>query len=152
MSVPGLDAAARAFLEREKVGRLATADAAGAPHIVPVCYALSGGDVHIAVDEKPKRGDPRRLKRLRNIAENPRAALLVDRYDDADWSRLAWVALRGRAEILGAGEAGAERAAALAALRARYAPYRAMKLEMLPVIAVRIESAAAWGRLAASPS
>lgn len=141
-----LDAAARAFLERERAGRLATADASGAPHVVPVCYAPAAAaeSVHIAIDEKPKRGDPRRLKRLRNIAENPRVMLLVDRYDDADWSRLGWLALRGRAEIL---DGGAEHARALAALRARYPPYRAMALESLPVIAVRVESARSWGRL-----
>lgn len=140
-----LDAAARAFLERQRVGRLATAEASGAPHIVPVCYALSdGARVHIAIDEKPKRGDPRRLKRLRNIASDPRVMLLVDRYDE-DWSRLAWVALRGRAEIL---EGGGEHVAALAALRARYEPYRAMNLEALPVIAIRVLSVASWGRLA----
>lgn len=144
MTRPALDAAARAFLEHERVGRLATADASGAPHIVPVCYALSdGARVHIAIDEKPKRGDPRRLKRLRNIATDPRVMLLVDRYDE-DWSRLAWVALRGRAGIV---EGGAEHAAALAALRARYEPYRAMNLEALPVIAIQVRSAASWGRL-----
>lgn len=145
MTGAALDAAARAFLERQRVGRLATAEASGAPHIVPVCYALSdGARVHIAIDEKPKRGDPRRLKRLRNIASDPRVMLLVDRYDE-DWSRLAWVALRGRAEIL---EGGGEHVAALAALRARYEPYRAMNLEALPVIAIRVLSVASWGRLA----
>ena len=145
MTGAALDAAARAFLERQRVGRLATAEVSGAPHIVPVCYALSGGAcVHIAIDEKPKRGDPRRLKRLRNIASDPRVMLLVDRYDE-DWSRLAWVALRGRAEIL---EGGGEHVAALAALRARYEPYRAMNLEALPVIAIRVLSVASWGRLA----
>lgn len=145
MTGAALDSAARAFLERQRVGRLATAEVSGAPHIVPVCYALSdGARVHIAIDEKPKRGDPRRLKRLRNIASDPRVMLLVDRYDE-DWSRLAWVALRGRAEIL---EGGGEHVAALAALRARYEPYRAMNLEALPVIAIRVLSVASWGRLA----
>lgn len=139
-----LDAAERAFLERERVGRLATAGASGAPRVVPVCYAPSAESVHIAIDEKPKRGDPRRLGRLRDIAANPRVMLLVDRYDHADWSRLGWLALRGRAEVL---EGGAEHARALAALRARYPPYRAMALEALPVIAVRVESARSWGRL-----
>ena len=148
MSAAVLGAPERAFLEREKVARLATADAGGAPHVVPVCYALgeAGGAPRawIAIDAKPKRGDPRRLKRLRNIAENPRVMLLADRYDN-DWSRLGWVSLRGRAEVL---FGGPEHAAALAALRARYAPYRAMRLEALPVIAIRVESAASWGRLA----
>ena len=39
------------------------------------------------------------LKRLKNIAENPAVAVVVDRYDE-DWSRLGWVMLHGRAEIL----------------------------------------------------
>ncbi len=141
---PVLGTVERAFLERERVGRLATADADGAPHAVPVCYALSGDVlVHIAIDEKPKRGDPRRLKRLRNIAVNPRVMLLVDRYDD-DWSKLGWVALRGRAAIIAG---GAGHAAALRALRARYPPYRTMNLETRDVIEIRIESATSWGRL-----
>ena len=111
---------------------------------MPVCYALSGDVlVHIAIDEKPKRGDPRRLKRLRNIAVNPRVMLLVDRYDD-DWSKLGWVALRGRAAIIAG---GAGHAAALRALRARYPPYRTMNLETRDVIEIRIESATSWGRL-----
>ena len=105
--------------------------------------ASAAESVHIAIDEKPKRDDPRRLKRLRDIAENPRVMLLVDRYDHADRSRLGWLALRGRAEIL---DGGAEHARALAALRARYPPYRAMAPAALPVIAVRVESARSWGR------
>ncbi len=143
MSVPS--AAERAFLDRETVGRLATVDAGSAPHVVPVCYALSGDNVHIAIDEKPKRGDPRRLKRLRNIAANPRVMLLVDRYDHGDWSKLGWVSLRGRAEII---VGGAEHTRALAALRRRYPPYRAMNLEVRWVIAIRIETATSWGCLA----
>ncbi len=42
-----------AFLVRRRVGRLATADGAGEPHIVPVCYACSPGGIYIALDQKP---------------------------------------------------------------------------------------------------
>ena len=63
------------------------------------------------------------------------------RYDE-DWSRLAWVMLRGRAEILDDGD---EHDRAQAALRERYAQYRAMRLEPLPVIALRIARVNAWG-------
>ena len=69
--------------------------------------------------------------------------LLVDRYDD-DWSKLGWVALRGRATII---TGGAGHATALRTLRARYPPYRAMNLEERDVIEIRIESATSWGRL-----
>ena len=135
----------RRFVESMRVGRLATADAGGAPHVVPVCYALVGDNFYVTIDEKPKRAGVRAMKRLRNIEENPTAAVVVDRYDD-DWSRLAWVMLRGRAEILDAGE---EHDRAQAALRERYPQYRAMRLEPLPVIALRIARVNAWGALAA---
>ena len=134
----------RRFVESMRVARLATADANGAPHVVPVCYALAGDSLYVTIDEKPKRPDARALKRLRNVAENPNAAAVVDRYDE-DWSRLAWVMLRGRAEIL---DRGGEHDRAQAALRERYPQYRAMRLEPLPVIALRIDRVNAWGALA----
>ena len=134
----------RRFLERCRVARLATADGGGGPHVLPVCFALGDADVFIAVDRKPKRGSPRRLKRLRNIAANPQVALVADRYDDDDWSRLGWVMLRGRADIL---ERGAEHDRAQDLLIARYRQYRDMDLAPLPVIALRIARIASWGAL-----
>ena len=138
-----LTEAQRRFLGAHRVARFASADAAGAPHVLPVCYAVLGDSAYFSIDEKPKRVAASRLKRLRNIAENPQAALVVDRYDE-DWSRLGWVMLRGRAEVLTAGE---EHAAAQAALRERYPQYRAMRLDALPVVAIRIRRASAWGNL-----
>ena len=91
----------------------------GVPHLVPVCYAIVGDSLYITIDEKPKRTDIP-LKRLRNIAENPEIAVTVDRWDE-DWRRLAWVMLRGRAEILADGE---EHDRAQARLRERYPQYR----------------------------
>ena len=134
-----LGAGERAFLEGRRVAHLATADAAGVPHVVPVCFALADDSVYIAIDRKPKSGKP--LKRLRNIAENPAVTLSADHYDDADWSRLRWVMLRGRAEVL---EGGAEHAAAHRLLRAKHRQYRAMDLAPLPVIAIRIERVTSW--------
>ena len=130
------------FLESRRIGHLATADADGAPHVVPVCFALSGEAAYITIDQKPK-GNPRALKRLRNIADNYRVALVADRYDE-DWSRLGWVMLRGRAEIL---EGGVEHDTAQQLLRGRYPQYREMQLAELPVIAIRIERATSWGTL-----
>jgi PPOX class probable F420-dependent enzyme len=130
------------FLASCRVGHLATADRRAQPHLVPVCFVVSGGALYISIDEKPK-GDPRRLKRLRNIVENPFAAFVADRYDE-DWTRLGWVMLRGPAEIL---TEGAEHDRAQDLLRARYRQYQAMELEGLPVIAIRIERVASWGNL-----
>ena len=84
----------RRFVESMRVARLATADANGAPHVLPVCYALLGDSLYVTIDEKPKHSDVRAMKRLRNIAENPNVAVVVDRYEE-DWTRLAWVMLRG---------------------------------------------------------
>jgi PPOX class probable F420-dependent enzyme len=130
------------FLASRRVGHLATADARGNPHLVPVCFAVADGAVYITIDQKPK-GDPRALRRLRNIIENPVAAFMADRYDE-NWAWLGWVMLRGRAEIL---SEGAEHDRAQALLRARYPQYREMALAGLPVIAIRIERATSWGNL-----
>ena len=132
----------RRFLEESRVGRLATADKNGAPHVIPVCYAVSEDSLYVTIDEKPKRRDVP-LKRMRNILENPHAAFIVDRYDE-DWGRLGWVMLRGHTEIL---DDGAEHDRAQALLIARYPQYRSMQLAGLPVIALRIERATDWGNL-----
>jgi PPOX class probable F420-dependent enzyme len=132
----------RAFLAAQRVARLATADAAGRPHVVPICYALIRDEVYFTIDEKPKK-KPTTLKRLANLRANPFAALVADRYDE-DWSRLGWVMVQGPARVL---EAGPEHDQAQAALRARYPQLAAMRIEGLPVVAVRIEHASSWGRL-----
>jgi PPOX class probable F420-dependent enzyme len=137
-----LSEAARLFCERSRVARLATADAKGVPHLVPVCYTIMDDTLYITIDEKPKRTDIP-LKRLRNIAENPEVAVTVDRWDE-DWRRLAWVMLRGRAEILSGGQ---EHDRAQARLRERYPQYRSMELSSLPVIAMRIGRVSVWGKL-----
>ncbi|MGE0260784.1 MAG: TIGR03668 family PPOX class F420-dependent oxidoreductase [Alphaproteobacteria bacterium] len=134
--------AQRRFLDAGRVGRLATADRGGIPHVVPVCYALERTTVYITIDEKPKRRDMP-LKRVRNILENPRFSFVVDRWDE-DWTRLGWVMLHGSAEIL---ESGAEHDRAQTLLRERYPQYRAMALAELPVLALRVARAASWGNL-----
>jgi hypothetical protein len=53
----------------------------------------------------------------RDRRRRPEAALLLDRYDD-DWSKLAWVELRGTVTIHAGG-------AALDALAEKYEQYRA---------------------------
>jgi PPOX class probable F420-dependent enzyme len=137
-----LDAPARAFLARHRVARLATADAAGAPHVVPVCYAVSGGRLYFVVDDKPKRPGGRALKRMRNLAENPRVALVADDWSE-DWRRLAFLLVRGSAAIVAD---ASERRRALRALRARYPQYRAMALDgpEHPVVAVTPASVQLW--------
>ena len=137
--------AQRQYLNSQRVGHLATADASGVPHVTPVCYALAAANLFITIDDKPKRQQDRPLKRLRNIAENRSVTFVVDRYDDKDWSRLCWLMLRGQADIL---HHGAEHAAAQRLLRGRYKQLNEMAIERHPVIAIRIERATSWGPLA----
>ena len=130
------------FAREQRVGRLATADAAGRPHAVPVCYAYVDGAFYLPLDEKPKVTEVRRLRRVRNVLENPAAALVIDRWDE-EWSRLAYLLVRGPAALLEPG--GREHARAVTALRERYPQYRAMALERAPMIRLTPERVTAWG-------
>ncbi len=131
-----------AFVRAQRVARLATADAEGHPTAVPVCYAYDGAQFYSPLDEKPKRIAARHLRRVRNIEARHEATLLIDRYDD-DWSRLGYVLVEGRAEVI---EPGApEHARAVELLRVRYVQYRAMNLEEMPVIALSPERVVSWG-------
>ena len=133
---------ARAFLDAHRVAHLATADAAGAPHVVPLCYARIDDCIYFVADEKPKKHGPRALKRLANIAANPRVALVVDDYDD-DWTRLAFLLVHLDAAIVAD---DAEYDAALVALRHRYAPYRGMALARArnPLVRLSVRSWHLW--------
>ena len=131
---------ALALLRDARVGRLATADAAGRPLVVPVCYAADSARIYSAVDAKPKA--TRNLRRLRNIADNPQVSLVVDVWDE-DWSRLAWVRMQGDASVVAE---EAEYAAAVAALRAKYPQYKDARFAPAshPLIRVAIARVTAW--------
>lgn len=131
-----------AFIHSQRVARLATSDADGHPHVVPVCFAFDGSRFSIALDEKPKRVEQRHLRRVRNIEARHEAMLLFDRYDD-DWSRLAYVQVYGHADLLMPD--AHSHADALLLLRERYEQYRSMKLEGYPVIVIVPEHIVAWG-------
>ena len=114
-------AEARRRFAAARVARLATADADGRPHLVPVVFAADGDRVWTAVDDvKPKA--TMRLRRLRNIAANPAVALLADHYEDDDWTALWWARADGTARLLDPADPAAQPARDL--LAERYAPYR----------------------------
>jgi PPOX class probable F420-dependent enzyme len=119
------------------VARLATISPDGRPHIVPVTFAVDGDVIYSAVDAKPKTTT--RLARLRNIAAEPRVAVLADHYE-ADWDRLWWARADGAADVL-AGPA--ETAAPLALLARRYPQYRAARPGG-PVIRIQVERWTGW--------
>jgi len=127
---------ARSLVEESRVARLGLLDGHGRARVLPVAYAVAGSRIVSAVDDKPKRVAGRELARVRWLRARPAAALTVDRYDD-DWSRLAWVQLLGSVSVC---DVDAE---ALAALRAKYAPYRE-RAPGGPLLVLRVERAVWW--------
>jgi coenzyme F420-0:L-glutamate ligase / coenzyme F420-1:gamma-L-glutamate ligase len=129
------------FVRAHRVARLGTVDGTGRPLVLPICYIVAGETVYSPTDAKPKRVPVQRLKRLKNIQENPHVALVIDDYSD-DWTHLAYVILHGRAEILTAGSSF-ERA--VAALREKYSQYHYMAIQENPMIVVHLTRAVSWG-------
>ncbi len=124
------------MLERERVAHLAFVDSDDRPRALPVTFAVAEDSVWSAIDDKPKRSaEPARLRYLRR---RPEAALCVDVYDD-DWTRLAWVQLIGRVDVLPL----AEGRAGLEALTAKYAPYRE-QAPPGPLLRLEIERVLHW--------
>lgn len=108
---------ARERFAAARIARLATANAQGVPHLVPMTFAMDGDVIVFAVDHKPKATTD--LRRLRNIAANPAVAFLADHYDE-DWTHLWWVRADGFATVL---TEAAERAEPVEWLRAKYEQY-----------------------------
>lgn len=129
---------ARRRFAQARVARLATADAEGRPHVVPLVFAVAGDTVYSAVDHKPKRTTA--LRRLANVAENPRVALLADHYAE-DWHALWWVRADGAGRVLDPAQPEAREA--VARLAARYAQYRD-RPPGGPVLAVDVDRWAGW--------
>lgn len=126
------------LLAEGRVGRLATIDPDGRPHIVPFVYAVgTGGNLFSAVDHKPKR--TKRLRRLSNIAGDPRVSVLVDHYDD-QWSQLWWIRIDGTARII---ESGPDWEAAVECLAAKYPQYRGFP-PTGPVIEISRDRVLSW--------
>lgn len=128
---------ARERFGRAQVARLATADAAGSPHLVPFTFALDDDVIVLAVDNKPKSS--RTLRRIANIAENPRVSALADHYED-DWANLWWARADGLGEVWGDPE---RCSAAIRLLQAKYRQYR-VDPPTGPVIAIMVARWSGW--------
>ncbi|HZC46321.1 MAG TPA: TIGR03668 family PPOX class F420-dependent oxidoreductase [Candidatus Acidoferrum sp.] len=137
------DQRVREFVASWRVARLATADGAGSPHNVPFCYWFDGERIYFVIDEKPKRQTGLKLKRMRNISENSRVAVVIDHYEE-DWSQLAYVLIRGFARVV---EDPQEYLGAMRNLRDKYLQYRGMSLtpERNPIVKIEPVSVHAWG-------
>jgi PPOX class probable F420-dependent enzyme len=128
---------ARARFAAARVARLATTGSDGQPHVVPITFAVEGHRIYTAVDHKPKATP--NLRRLRNITENPRVALLADHYAE-DWATLWWVRVDGRAAIVTDDQALQR---CLDTLTERYEQYRQAR-PAGPVIVIEAERWTGW--------
>jgi PPOX class probable F420-dependent enzyme len=121
-----------------RIARLATVRASGAPHLVPVCFALDGDRIVTAVDTKPKTTTA--LQRFDNVRSRPSVSLLVDHWDE-DWSQLWWVRVDGSARIV---DAGADLDRALTALTAKYRGQYGLRSPTGPAIVVEPQQWRGW--------
>ena len=128
---------ARWRMTAARVGRLATIDRNGRPHVVPICFAVSDARVVSVIDQKPKRTV--QLRRLENIRRNPDVQLLVDHYDD-DWATLWWVRISGRGHVV---DRGATRDQAIDMLTDKYPQYREHR-PIGPVLVIDITRISGW--------
>lgn len=131
----------RIFLGRIRVARLATADSTGQPYVIPIVFAVDSHRLYTPLDNKPKTVEPRELKRVRNMLQNPKVAVVIDHYDE-NWSQLAWVLVTGQAAILERGEAYD---AGVRLLEEKYSQYNQMPLEGRPLIAITPIRVTNWG-------
>jgi PPOX class probable F420-dependent enzyme len=133
----------RTFVRSCRVAHLATSDHNGQPLVLPICYAFDGKTLYSPIDEKPKQFSALRLKRVRNILENPKVAVVVDTYNE-DWKKLAYVLIRGKAKVLSRGE---KHKKAVSLLRRKYPQYRRMAIDRRPIIQIIPTHMKSWGSL-----
>jgi len=126
-----------------RIAHLATADRAGRPHVIPICFVFDEKYFFSPLDEKPKRVAAQKLKRVKNIEANPNVALVIDRYDE-NWQKLAYVLVTGAARIIFRGR---RHSAAVSLLRKKYRQYRQMAIDKRPMIVVTPKTITGWGAL-----
>ena len=131
------------LIRSARIAHLATADVGGRPHVIPICFVFDGTYFYSPIDEKPKRVTTRKLKRLRNIRENPRVSLVIDRYDE-NWAKLVYILTIGKARVLVSGD---KHRKAVNLLRRKYPQYRTMRIDRMPMILIRPTRMMSWGAI-----
>ena len=132
----------KTFIASQRVARMATVDKLGKPLVLPICYIYKDENLYTPIDKKPKRVSGKELKRVKNITENPNVSVVTDEYNE-DWSKLRYVIIHGRAELI---EGGDEYGESLMLLCHKYPQYEEMGLSRLglPVIKIVPERIVSW--------
>jgi PPOX class probable F420-dependent enzyme len=128
------------LLRAARVAHLATADHNGQPLVLPICFVFDGKEFFSPIDEKPKRTAPRKLRRVKNILENPQVSLVIDHYDE-DWSKLEYILVAGKARIVSRGK---KHQKGVRLLRRKYSQYRSMAIHERPMIVIRPSRLSRW--------
>jgi PPOX class probable F420-dependent enzyme len=131
---------ASSLINSARIAHLATADARGQPHVIPICFVYDGKSFYSPIDEKPKRAAPQRLKRLRNIKTNPQVAIVIDHYEE-NWTKLTYVLVVGQARVT---LRGTNHRKAVKLLRKKYLQYRTMAIDRRPLIVIRPIKVTCW--------
>ena len=135
--------AALRLVRSARVAHLATGDARGQPHVIPICFVFDGNDFYSPIDEKPKRTAPQKLKRIRNVLENSQVSLVIDHYEE-NWRKLSYVLVSGKARML---LSGARHGKAVKLLRRKYSQYRKMRIDKLPMILIQPKRTTTWSAM-----
>jgi PPOX class probable F420-dependent enzyme len=130
------------FIKRARVARLATIDSEFKSYLVPVVFVFDGNHFFIPVDEKRKTAKPEKLKRIRNIQDNPNVALLIDEYSE-DWTKLAFVMIQGKASIASTGEGNTQVREAYKKLMTKYVQYQKVGIGEMCII-ITPNKVASW--------
>ena len=130
------------FIERARVARLATIDSEFKPHLVPVVFVFDGNHFFIPVDEKRKTSKPEKLKRIRNIQDNPNVTLLIDEYSE-DWTKLAFVMIQGKASVATKEEGNIQVREAYKKLMTKYLQYQKVRVGEMCII-ITPKKIASW--------
>ena len=130
------------FIERARVARLATIDTEFKPHLVPVVFVFDGNHFFIPLDEKRKTAKPEKLKRIRNIQDNPNVTLLIDEYSE-DWTKLAFVMIQGKASVATKEEGNIQVREAYKKLMTKYLQYQKVSVGEMCII-ITPNKVASW--------
>ncbi len=130
------------FIERARVARLATIDSEFKPHLVPVVFVFDGNHFFIPLDEKRKTAKPEKLKRIRNIQDNPNVTLLIDEYSE-DWTKLAFVMIQGKASVATKEEGNIQVREAYKKLMTKYLQYQKVSVGEMCII-ITPKKVASW--------
>jgi PPOX class probable F420-dependent enzyme len=136
-----LSAGAQRLIRTARVAHLATADKAGQPHVIPICFVFDGKYFYSPIDEKPKRTT--NLKRLKNIRDNPQVALIIDHYEE-DWRKLGYMLVFGKARIL---QSGVQHQNGVQLLRRKYRQYHHMAIQERLIIMIAPKRIVSWGKI-----